>query len=44
MSSNDIAKVTSSGLRRDAYFYIRQSTLYQVVERRRVPTGQLSAT
>ena len=31
MSSDDIAKVTSSRLRRDAYLYIRQSTLYQVV-------------
>jgi hypothetical protein len=31
MSSDDIAKVTSSRLHRDAYLYIRQSTLYQVI-------------
>jgi DNA invertase Pin-like site-specific DNA recombinase len=31
MSSDDISKVTSSRLRRDAYLYIRQSTLYQVI-------------
>jgi DNA invertase Pin-like site-specific DNA recombinase len=31
MSSDDTAKVTASRLRRDAYLYIRQSTLYQVI-------------
>ncbi|HET9079605.1 MAG TPA: recombinase family protein [Trebonia sp.] len=31
MSSDDTAKVTSARLSRDAYLYIRQSTLYQVV-------------
>lgn len=31
MSSDDTAKVTPARLRRDAYLYIRQSTLYQVI-------------
>ena len=31
MSGDDIAKVTPARLRRDAYLYIRQSTLYQVI-------------
>ncbi len=31
MSGDDTAKVTSARLRRDAYLYIRQSTLYQVI-------------
>src|SRR5712692_626644 len=31
MSGDDTAKVTPARLRRDAYLYIRQSTLYQVI-------------
>jgi DNA invertase Pin-like site-specific DNA recombinase len=31
MSSDDTAKVTPARLRRDAYLYVRQSTLYQVI-------------
>ena len=31
MSGDDIAKVTPARLRRDAYLYIRQSTLHQVI-------------
>ena len=31
MSGDDTAKVTPAWLRRGAYLYIRQSTLYQVI-------------
>src|ERR1017187_2463275 len=39
MSSDDTAKVTPARLRRDAYLYIRQSTLYQVIHNTE-PTGR----
>ena len=39
MSGDDIAKVTPARLRRDAYLYIRQSTLYHNAKGFRCLTG-----
>jgi hypothetical protein len=45
--SDAVSKVTAGHLRRQAYLYVRQSTLYQVAnntEARRPPTGKASST